>query len=55
MINYDHVLRQPSPDAVDITLRPLSLADYVGQEKSSSSLAFSSLLPKKGAKPWIMY
>jgi len=55
MINYDHVLRQPSPDAVDITLRPLSLADYVGQEKIKQQLGVFIAAAKKGAKPWIMY
>jgi Holliday junction DNA helicase RuvB len=47
MINYDHVLRQPSPDAVDITLRPLSLADYVGQEKIKQQLGVFIAAAKK--------
>lgn len=38
MINYDSVLRQQSADSVDVTLRPLSLADYIGQEKIKNQL-----------------
>jgi len=47
MINYDHVLRQPSTDAVDITLRPLSLADYIGQEKIKQQLGVFIAAAKK--------